>query len=62
VGGARTLQPVLVLRPIGSAQVREISIVILSYPDRPDVDLWFGSRCRGFVANGVALADDPITP
>ena len=38
-------------------------IVVLSYPDRPDVDLWYGGGgCRSVIANGFVLADDPIAP
>ena len=37
------------------APIRVIEIVVLSYPGRPDVDLWFASSCRGYVANGFVM-------
>jgi len=47
--------------PLGLITLTEI--VVLSYPDRPDVDLWYGGGgCRSVIANGFVLADDPIAP
>src|SRR5437762_1415335 len=48
------------LVPIPGTQLTEI--IVFSYAGRPDVDLWYGIYCRGFIVNGFVAADEPVVP